>query len=168
MKMFKKLMAVVLTGVMAISMLTGCAVTDKFVENAAKDAMKDFSAATFSSSSKKEDTDVAKAARTKLVNWAKEDAHKKTAPTQDIVDELMGVKYDASFSFPYYILIDYSTSKSTVKGSIDSYPREILKQITSDYKVTYVVSDSFSAAKKNDSSSKKDYALLVLTKVEKK
>lgn len=36
MKMFKKIMAVALVGVMALSMLTGCAITDAMKENAAE------------------------------------------------------------------------------------------------------------------------------------
>ena len=40
MKMFKKIMAVALVGVMALSMLTGCAVTDAIIENKAKDALE--------------------------------------------------------------------------------------------------------------------------------
>lgn len=39
MKMFKKLMAVVLTAVMAVSMLTGCAITDSIKEKALRDAL---------------------------------------------------------------------------------------------------------------------------------
>ena len=39
MKMAKKLLAVVLTGVMAVSMLTGCAMGDKIKENALVDAL---------------------------------------------------------------------------------------------------------------------------------
>ena len=41
MKMFKKLMAVALVGVMALSMLTGCAVTDKLKNDHVLDAMSD-------------------------------------------------------------------------------------------------------------------------------
>ena len=39
MKMAKKLLAVVLTGVMAVSMLTGCALSDKVKTNALEDAL---------------------------------------------------------------------------------------------------------------------------------
>lgn len=39
MKMAKKLLAVVLTGVMAVSMLTGCALSDKIKANALEDAL---------------------------------------------------------------------------------------------------------------------------------
>ena len=39
MKMAKKLLAVVLTGVMAVSMLTGCALSDKVKTNALVDAL---------------------------------------------------------------------------------------------------------------------------------
>ena len=39
MKMFKKIMAVALVGVMALSMLTGCAVTDSLKEKALRDAL---------------------------------------------------------------------------------------------------------------------------------
>ena len=41
MKMFKKLMAIALVGVMALSMLTGCAVTDKLKNDHVLDAMSD-------------------------------------------------------------------------------------------------------------------------------
>lgn len=40
MKMFKKLMAVALVGVMALSMLTGCAVTNSIAEDKAEKALK--------------------------------------------------------------------------------------------------------------------------------
>lgn len=40
MKMFKKIMAVALVGVMALSMLTGCAVTNAIVEDKAKSALE--------------------------------------------------------------------------------------------------------------------------------
>lgn len=39
MKMFKKLMAIALVGVMALSMLTGCAVTDSIKEEALRNAL---------------------------------------------------------------------------------------------------------------------------------
>ena len=45
MKMFKKLMAVALVGVMALSMLTGCAVTDKLKNDHVLDAMSDVASA---------------------------------------------------------------------------------------------------------------------------
>ena len=40
MKMFKKIMAVSLVGVMALSMLTGCAVTNAIIEDKAEDALE--------------------------------------------------------------------------------------------------------------------------------
>ena len=40
MKMFKKLMAVALVGVMALSMLTGCAVTNAIAEDKAEKALE--------------------------------------------------------------------------------------------------------------------------------
>lgn len=45
MKMFKKLMAVVLTGALAVSMLTGCAFTDKLKNDHVLDAMSDVATA---------------------------------------------------------------------------------------------------------------------------
>ena len=45
MKMFKKIMAVALTAVMAVSMLTGCAVTDKLKNDHVLDAMSDVASA---------------------------------------------------------------------------------------------------------------------------
>lgn len=52
MKMFKKIMAVALTAVMAVSMLTGCAFTDKLKNDHVLDAMSDVASAY----AKKEDT----------------------------------------------------------------------------------------------------------------
>lgn len=52
MKMFKKIMAVALVGVMALSMLTGCAVTDKLKNDHVLDAMSDVASAY----AKKDDT----------------------------------------------------------------------------------------------------------------
>ena len=52
MKMFKKLMAIALVGVMALSMLTGCAVTDKLKNDHVLDAMSDVA----STYAKKDDT----------------------------------------------------------------------------------------------------------------
>lgn len=45
MKMFKKIMAVALTAVMAVSMLTGCAFTDKVKNDHVLDAMSDVASA---------------------------------------------------------------------------------------------------------------------------
>lgn len=45
MKMFKKIMAVALTAVMAVSMLTGCAFTDKLKNDHVLDAMSDVASA---------------------------------------------------------------------------------------------------------------------------
>lgn len=52
MKMFKKIMAVALTAVMAVSMLTGCAFTDKLKDDHVLDAMSDVASAY----AKKDDT----------------------------------------------------------------------------------------------------------------
>lgn len=52
MKMFKKIMAVALTAVMAVSMLTGCAFTDKLKNDHVLDAMSDVASA----DAKKDDT----------------------------------------------------------------------------------------------------------------
>lgn len=52
MKMFKKIMAVALTAVMAVSMLTGCAFTDKVKNDHVLDAMSDVASAY----AKKDDT----------------------------------------------------------------------------------------------------------------
>lgn len=52
MKMFKKIMAVALTAVMAVSMLTGCAFTDKLKNDHVLDAMSDVASA----HAKKDDT----------------------------------------------------------------------------------------------------------------
>lgn len=55
MKMAKKLLAVVLTGVMAVSMLTGCALTDKVKEKALLDQLNVYAASTGAYTFKKDD-----------------------------------------------------------------------------------------------------------------
>ena len=55
MKMAKKLLAVVLTGVMALSMLTGCALTGKVKENALLDQLNAYAASTGAYTFKKAD-----------------------------------------------------------------------------------------------------------------
>ena len=75
MKMFKKIMAVALVGVMALSMLTGCAITDAMVEKQAEKALEN--AFTMALSQDVEFTQVDK------------DAYKKAAATlkQNIKDK---------------------------------------------------------------------------------
>ena len=55
MKMAKKLLALVLTGVMAVSMLTGCALTDKVKEKALLDQLNVYAASTGAYTFKKAD-----------------------------------------------------------------------------------------------------------------
>ena len=73
MKMFKKIMAVALVGVMALSMLTGCAVTDAIIENKAKDALENAW-----STVENESTTAHKNVKFKDGKFTSTDAYKKT------------------------------------------------------------------------------------------
>lgn len=88
MKMFKKLMAVVLTGVMAVSMLTGCALGDAVAEKELLNQMNKFGAANdvkYAVESKDGDFDLVEA-RKKAVQ-----AVKDMADDQDPANEPIAV-----------------------------------------------------------------------------
>ena len=163
MKMFKKIMAVALTAVMALSMLTGCAVTDKFVADAVKTALTNATNAqgvkvTFTESTKSEDKDAAKAGRKVIADFAKDANNKKTAPTQDLLTELNNNEDKYA-----YVLVKYSTSTSEVQKSLDQDVKTYLAAMFDDGdKVKFTVSDSVEAAKENGKSDKMKYAVVVL------
>ena len=167
MKMFKKIMAVALTAVMALSMLTGCAVTDKFVSDAVKTALTNVASAqgvkvTFTESTKSEDKDAAKNGRKVIADFAKNENNKKTAPTQALLNELNS--NDDKYA---YILVKYSTSTSDVQKSLDQATKTILTGAFEDGdKVKFTVSDSVEAAKENGKSDKMKYAVVVLRDAE--
>lgn len=73
MKMFKKIMAVALVGVMALSMLTGCAVTNAIIEDKAEDALENAW-----STVENESTKAHKNVKFKSGKFTSTDAYKKT------------------------------------------------------------------------------------------
>lgn len=158
MKMFKKLMAVVLTGVMAISMLTGCAITDKLVSDAVKKAVSSIgNGASVTVVTKSDDRKDVNAAKKTITTWVKN--NEKTALTQDIVDEETGEDYE-------YILVEAKTSSNKITESMDPAAKAALAvALNKDNKVKVAVSDTFDAYYKDGSSSKKSYVLFQITEV---
>ena len=83
MKMFKKIMAVALTAVMAVSMLTGCALTDAVRDKAVEKALESKLSGNgvevkVSTTDAKEYKDVVKAVKQELTS----DANKNKVPTE--------------------------------------------------------------------------------------
>lgn len=88
MKMFKKIMAVALVGVMALSMLTGCAVTNAIIEDKAESALENAW-----STEKKEVVNF------KSGKFTGKDAYKKTK--KDVEDGTIKVKEGAAYLSTY-------------------------------------------------------------------
>ena len=107
MKMFKKIMAVALVGVMALSMLTGCAVSDAIAEKQAEKALED--ACTMVLGQDVEFTQVDK------------DAYKKAAATlkQNIKDKK--VTYKVATSVASETTADYSVVVVPAPKSATTY-----------------------------------------------
>ena len=84
MKMFKKIMAVALVGVMALSMLTGCAITDAMVEKQAEKALEN--AFTMALSQDVEFTQVDKDAYKKAAATLKQNIKDKKATYAEATD----------------------------------------------------------------------------------
>ena len=86
MKMFKKIMAVALTAVMAVSMLTGCALTDAVRDKAVEKALESKLSGNgvevkVSTTDAKEYKDVVKAVKQELTS----DANKNKVPTEVVI-----------------------------------------------------------------------------------
>ena len=140
MKMFKKLMAVVLTGALAVSMLTGCAITDKIVGNSAKKALETLCSAggkdaTFTEiTSTSSETNKAYKTASQAVEKALKEAIKadKDAKTYTLPSELLdsnaavqaAIAANPGFTF---VVAKYDTSKDTVQKSISDAQQAKLK-----------------------------------------
>lgn len=159
MKMFKKLMAVVLAGVMAVSMLTGCAISDKFVSDAAKDAVSAMAnGATVSVSTKTANKDDVKAVRKYVVEQLKD--LDKTAPTQAMVT---AAGTAAGSSDALYVLAKYENSSKKVQESVDASVKVALAAAcTKDTKLSITISDKFSSYKEDGKNTKVDYVIIAV------
>lgn len=167
MKMFKKLMAVALVGVMALSMLTGCAVTDKIVENKVGDALEALVGhnVTFKATENKDYKNTGDAVKTAMKAAIKADKEKKDYKTADAY--LAAATVTAKVDTSKYIVITakYSTSKDTIQKSLtDTEKAALTAGLKDDTKAKYYVSDSFSAPEETGKDKTCDWVVVVIEK----
>ena len=148
MKMAKKLLALVLTGVMAVSMLTGCALTDKVKEKALLDQLNVYAASTGAYTFKKDDkvtkgdksvdlkTAASKAA--KAVRELADDADPTTATltfdgSTKVVTKVVAVPTsgDNKWSKPAKAVYD-EIAKDTTYSASTSTPKEVKVYLTTE------------------------------------
>ena len=168
MKMAKKLLAVVLTGVMAVSMLTGCALGDKIKENALVDALnyegkKETSIVKYEEGTKANDT--AKTSLTEAMTAAK-NAVKALADTSTAAD-VENVTISAPTGFT--VAVKEIPSKATKQDSWSKIATDLHTTLkTAAHKGgskndTIVVNIDFISKKVTDGSKKveKDFVIVV-------
>ena len=168
MKMAKKLLAVVLTGVMAVSMLTGCALGDKIKENALVDALnyegkKETSIVKYEEGTKANDT--AKTSLTEAMTAAK-NAVKALADTSTAADvENVTISTPTGFT----VAVKEIPSKATKQDSWSKIATDLHTTLkTAAHKGgskndTIVVNIDFISKKVTDGSKKveKDFVIVV-------
>lgn len=158
MKMFKKIMAVALTAVMAVSMLTGCALSDMARDEAAKKALESKLSGNgvevkVSTTDKSEYTDVVKAVKAELKN----DTNKDKVPT---TVTLTSVKagYVA-------VVVEASTKSSNIKADLNDTDVAKLKTCLTgtkeDSKSLKIATGYFSGLEEAGKTDKCDYAVIV-------
>ena len=151
MKMFKKLMAVALVGVMALSMLTGCAVKN---ENDMKSALKLAGQTHGVTVEVKNDK---KVDGKTLSAWAKEAADLFDDETGDLTGRYT---FDDGKIIAYVVKEQNSTKKwRDVAGSMVDDMIESAKVENGKYSVSI---DTFKAKKEAGSSAKNDYVVVVV------
>ena len=141
MKMAKKLLAVVLTGVMALSMLTGCALSDKIKANALEDALnsdqvKNAAVAEAKDAKKTQEKNTKYDYKSELNSiagdaWKDENVMKsgkadKFAATY--VDQLKG--YDKNTTSYFVYVIDVTDMKTSKKGEWTTRAVDLRKAVT--------------------------------------
>ena len=158
MKMFKKIMAVALTAVMAVSMLTGCALTDAVRDKAVEKALESKLSGNgievkVSTTDAKEYTDVVKAVKKELTS----EANKNMVPTEVV---LSGVTKD------YVAVVVKASNKSTnVKNDLEDADVASLKTCltnqTKDSAKLKIATDYFKGLKEAGKTDKCDYVIIV-------
>lgn len=116
MKMFKKLMAIALVGVMALSMLTGCAVTDSIKEKALRNALGSATSmilGTGKTATFKGDDNLDKVAKKAVENLTYADP---------IVPNVDKTKYAVAY-------VEIKKSTNTAEEFKNGYARELLTQL---------------------------------------
>ena len=158
MKMFKKIMAVALTAVMAVSMLTGCALTDAVRDKAVEKALESKLSGNgievkVSTTDAKEYTDVVNAVKKEL----KSDANKNTVPTE-VVLSTVTKGYVA-------VVVKASNSSNTVKNNLEDADVTALKacltNVTKDSAKLKIATGYFEGLKEAGKTDKCDYVVIV-------
>lgn len=158
MKMFKKIMAVALTAVMAVSMLTGCALTDAVRDKAVEKALESKLSGNgievkVSTTDAKEYTDVVNAVKKEL----RSDANKNTVPTE-VVLSTVTKGYVA-------VVVKASNSSNTVKNNLEDADVTALKacltNVTKDSAKLKIATGYFEGLKEAGKTDKCDYVVIV-------
>lgn len=159
MKMFKKIMAVALTAVMAVSMLTGCALTDAVRDKAVEKALESKLSGNgvevkVSTTDAKEYTDVVKAVKQEL----KSDANKDKVPTEVVITTTATKGYVA-------VVVKASNKSNNVKNDLEDADVALLKACltdkTKDSAKLKIATDYFKGLKEAGKTDKCDYVIIV-------
>ena len=159
MKMFKKIMAVALTAVMAVSMLTGCALTDAVRDKAVEKALESKLSGNgvevkVSTTEAKEYTDVVKAVKQEL----KSDANKDKVPTEVVITTTATKDYVA-------VVVKASNKSNNVKNDLEDADVALLKNCltdkTKDSAKLKIATGYFEGLKEAGKTDKCDYVIIV-------
>lgn len=159
MKMFKKIMTVALTAVMAVSMLTGCALTDAVRDKAVEKALESKLSGNgvevkVSTTDAKEYTDVVKAVKQEL----KSDANKDKVPTEVVITTTATKGYVA-------VVVKASNKSNNVKNDLEDADVALLKACltdkTKDSAKLKIATDYFKGLKEAGKTDKCDYVIIV-------
>ena len=137
MKMAKKLLAVVLTGVMAVSMLTGCALSDKIKAKALEDALnsdqvKTAAEATGQTAEKETKYDY-KSELNSVANSAwKDEAAMKSGKVDNFATTYVGklVAYTKNTTKYFVYVVDVTDVKTSKKGEWTTRAVDLRKAVT--------------------------------------
>ena len=159
MKMFKKIMAVALTAVMAVSMLTGCALTDAVRDKAVEKALESKLSGNgvevkVSTTEAKEYTDMVKAVKQEL----KSDANKDKVPTEVVITTTATKGYVA-------VVVKASNKSNNVKNDLEDADVALLKNCltdkTKDSAKLKIATGYFEGLKEAGKTDKCDYVIIV-------
>ena len=158
MKMFKKIMAVALTAVMAVSMLTGCALTDAVRDKAVEKALESKLSGNgvevkVSTTDAKEYKDVVKAVKQELTS----DANKDKVPTEVVI---------TTATKGYVAVVVKASNKSNnVKNDLEDADVALLKTCltdkTKDSAKLKIATGYFEGLKETGKTTKCDYVIIV-------
>ena len=159
MKMFKKIMAVALTAVMAVSMLTGCALTDAVRDKAVEKALESKLSGNgvevkVSTTDAKEYKDMVKAVKQELTS----DTNKDKVPTEVVITTTATKGYVA-------VVVKASNKSNNVKNDLEDADVALLKTCltdkTKDSAKLKIATDYFKGPKEAGKTDKCDYVIIV-------